>query len=243
MCSFKKEASNLPRLVPVLLFLFSIEINGQSSDYSEIFGKDWQKAEQFISANEVWMKSAAGRMGISYHEAEAIVFPELIRYSALRDKIEITLLKALYVNLGEEYADFSIGPFQVKPTFAEKVRLYSERVPGRKIKSLFRYDYETGNIRSLRALIVSELEDPVSEWNYILAFLAICEKRFDLKSMDREKRIVFLATAYNYGFFRKQEEITGMQGRRYFCTSLISTNSYSYSEIALFWYNRELNKK
>ena len=38
-----------------------------------------------------------------------VIFPELVRYSAIRDKMEITLLKTLYRNLGEDYADFSVG--------------------------------------------------------------------------------------------------------------------------------------
>ena len=53
--------------------------------------------------------------------AIAVVFPELIRYSALRDKIEITLLKSLYIYKGDDYADFSIGQFQMKPSFAELI--------------------------------------------------------------------------------------------------------------------------
>ena len=36
---------------------------------------------------------------ISYPIAIAVIFPELVRYSALRDKMEITLLKTLYNSL------------------------------------------------------------------------------------------------------------------------------------------------
>ena len=42
----------------------------------------------------------------------SVVFPELVRYSALRDKMEITLLKALYINVGRDYANFSLAIFR-----------------------------------------------------------------------------------------------------------------------------------
>jgi hypothetical protein len=216
--------------------------SGQSLNYKEIFGEDWQKAEKFLSENKLWMKPAAEKLGIPYEVAEAVVFPELVRYSALRDKIEITLLKALYINLGQDYANFSIGQFQVKPSFAEKVREFAASSPGRKIKNLFKRDYEKDNIRDFRSSMVADLEDPVSEWNYVLAFFLISDKRFELKGREVESKIIFLATAYNYGFYRTKDEIEKMTGRKFFNTKLFSDYNYSYSDIALFRY-KQINPK
>ena len=91
----------------------------QSLNYPEIFGDDWKKAMLFESENRSWMEPILAKNHISYPLAVAVIFPELVRYSALRDKMEITLLKALYINLGDDYANFSIGQFQMKPSFAE----------------------------------------------------------------------------------------------------------------------------
>lgn len=44
-----------------------------------------------------------------------------MRYNALKDDIESESLKVLYVQFGKTYADFSIGVFQMKPSFAEGV--------------------------------------------------------------------------------------------------------------------------
>jgi hypothetical protein len=231
---------NIFILIILLLFCEGHYINssGQSLNYKEIFGDDWQKAEKFISENKRWMEPAAERLGIPYNVAEAVIFPELVRYSALRDKIEITLLKALYINLGQDYANFSIGQFQIKPSFAEKIREFAVSTPGRKIKNLFKYDYEKDNARDFRSSIVSDLEDTVPEWNYILAFFLISDKRFDLKGMDVETKIIFLATAYNYGFYRTKDEIDKMTGRKFYNTKLFGDNNYSYSDIALFRYKQ-----
>jgi len=51
----------------------------------------------------------------------SIVFPELIRFNAIQDKIETFALQSLYVKYGKDYANFSVGPFQVKPSFAESL--------------------------------------------------------------------------------------------------------------------------
>lgn len=52
---------------------------------------------------------------------QAIVFPEIMRYNGLKDGIETESLRTLYVQFGEDYADFSIGLFQMKPCFAQQL--------------------------------------------------------------------------------------------------------------------------
>jgi len=212
--------------------------SAQSLDYPEIFGQDWKKAELFVKENEQWMRPALDKYNIPYNEAIAVIFPELVRYSALRDKMEITLLKALYVNLGAEYANFSVGHFQMKPSFAEKVREISQSVLGRRTKNLFRGKAGKMNTADYRAAIVADLEDPKMQLNYLIVFFMICEEKFELKGMDISARLRFLATAYNSGFYRSQEEIKGMEDKKFFNTKLFKTENYSYADISLFWYNQ-----
>jgi len=225
-------------LTPTYLRLWS-----QTVDYSQIFGKDWEKAEEFVASNESWLRPALKRERLDYNTAIAVIFPELVRYSALRDKMEITLLKALYVNLGADYANFSIGNFQIKPSFAEQVCDYrftgSVRRHGIKIPE--RSGFESD--RDFRSAIVASLEDTRTEFNYIILFLKICESEFDLAPLNEEDKVVFLATAYNYGFNRVKEEIEKMTGKKFFTTRLISTEFYSYSDISLTWYNQATKKR
>ena len=105
----------------LLVFLLSAGLSrsclSQSVNYQDLFGDDWNKAVTFEKENRSWIEDVLAKNHISYPLAISIVFPELVRYSALRDKMEITLLKTLYVNLGEDYANFSIGQFQMKPSF------------------------------------------------------------------------------------------------------------------------------
>jgi hypothetical protein len=235
---------NLPRSGTTgLLFVLLLQsglINtakSQKPDYKNIFGNDWQKALSFVEENKSWIKPQLEKYNISFSSAIAIVFPELVRYSAVRDKIEITLLKTLYVNLGEEYANFSIGPFQMKPSFAERIREMTPDVLDRKSKKLFKERSGSSDDKIFRASIVNDLEDPKTELNYLIAFIKICESKFRLNKKDEYSRLKFLATAYNFGFYKTAEQIESMIEKKYFNTRLFKTENYCYADISLFCYN------
>ncbi len=221
-----------------LAFLINNIVFAQIPDYARIFGKDWYKAEAFIAENENWMRPLAEKYRVRYRIAAAIVFPEFVRYSALRDKIEITLLKALYINLGEDYADFSIGPFQMKPSFAEAI---NEQAPSleEKIRNQFRKKSDFGDIREYRASIVKDLENPRSEFYYLIAFIKICDAKFGLENADELYRLKILATAYNCGFTKNLDQIKAMTDRKFFNTKLYKTDSYPYSEVSIYWFRSQ----
>lgn len=208
----------------------------QSLNYSEIFGDDWNKALTFERENRSWMEPALTGNHINYPLAIAVIFPELVRYSALRDKMEITLLKALYINLGEEYANFSIGWFQMKPSFAELIRKEAPSVPVKSPGKIFRSLSEFDNITDFRKSIILDLEDPVSEFNYLVAFIKICEKKFKQDRKDEISWLKFIATAYNYGIDKSASQIESMIDKRFFNSKLFRTENYSYADVSLFWY-------
>jgi hypothetical protein len=226
------------RILTILIFL-TVTVNSvwpQPLNYSDIFDEDWKRAEAFEAENRSWMKPILMQNHISYPMAIAVIFPELVRYSALRDKMETTLLKVLYINLGEEYANFSIGHFQMKPSFAEAIR---EKYPGVLSKrSGISYEVKDkfADIKNFRKSIVTDLEDTKSQINYLIAFIKICEKEFKTDRMDDDERVKFLATAYNYGVGRSNDQIEIMIDRKFFNTKLFSTNNYSYADVSLFWY-------
>jgi hypothetical protein len=224
----------------ILLFLtgFNKPCSAQILNYQDIFGQDWKKAELFVSENEQWMKPAFDKYNTPYKIGVAVIFPELIRYSALRDKMEVTLLKALYINLGAAYANFSVGYFQMKPSFAEKIYEMAPAAMGRRSKSLFKDKSQYADSVTYRASIVEDMEDPGMQLNYLIAFFRICEYRFNLKGMDETSKLKFLATAYNSGFYRNIHEIEIMEDKKFFNTKLFKTENYSYADVSLFWYNQ-----
>jgi hypothetical protein len=223
-------------LSSVLIIASSALNYSQSLNYEVIFGDDWEKAILFESENRSWMEPVLARNHISYPFAIAVIFPELVRYSALRDKMEITLLKALYINLGESYANFSIGQFQMKPSFAEMVGEQAPDVLGRRSGITFKRRSEYDDIKSYRKSIVQDLEDPKTQFNYLIAFLKICEKKFRTSRNDDISSLKFQATAYNYGIDKSSAQVENMINKKFFNTKLFNTENYSYADVSLFWY-------
>ena len=221
-------------------FIISLPSLSQSINYSDVFGSDWNRALAFERENRIWMQPVLERNKIPYDYAIAIIFPELVRYSALRDKMEITLLKALYINLGEQYANFSIGQFQIKPSFAEIIHSEGPAALGRRSGIRFKQPGEFESISWYRKSIVTDLEKPETEFNYVIAFYKICEKKYRIERMDEIHKLKFLATAYNYGIDKSAEQIESMINSKYFNTRLFKTENYSYADVALFWF---LNNK
>jgi len=231
------------RILPILFILtfFELIIHGQQKDYRQIFGGHWKAAEKFVAENEEWMKAECEIHNITYSFAVAIVFPELVRYSALRDKIEVSILKTLYINLGEEYADFSVGPFQMKPSFAETVTEEITRVDDRKLRKHFRKKNIFRDLRDYRSSIVKSLEDENGEFYYLIAFIKLCDLRFPDFIGNTGDKLDFYSTAYNCGLDKSYDYIKMMAGKKFFSTSLFKGETYSYSEISRFWYNSHQN--
>ena len=228
----------------LIIIWFTKIVVSQSTDYEIVFGKDWQKAEAFVTENESWMKQLSDKYNITYPLAIAVVFPELVRYSALRDKIEITLLKALYTNLGEEYADFSIGPFQMKPSFAELINEKAIFLKDRKIRYFFIGKTRNKDKKQFRSMIVADLENLKTQFIYLAAFIQICESSYPECQKNEIKKLKFLSTVYNAGLNKSSEAIEAMMDQKYFNTRLIKTgDNYSYAEISLYWYNSFVRKK
>ncbi len=215
----------------------------QKVNYQEIFGDDWKKAELFEKENRIWMEPLLKKNNLSYPFAIAVIFPELVRYSALRDKMEITLLKALYINLGDYYANFSIGRFQMKPSFAESIRNMAPAIMTGKSPIKFKRPAEYDDIKEFRKSIVKDLEDPETQFNYLIAFIRICEKSYKLNKKSEVEKLKFIATAYNYGINRSAQEIEEMNDKKFFNTRLYKTENYCYADVAIFWYNQNIFKK
>jgi hypothetical protein len=219
-----------------ILIWFEAVIKAQDADYRILFGSHWETAEDYVTANEKWMRQACENHDISYPFAVAIIFPELVRYSALRDRIEISLLKTLYINLGEEYADFSVGPFQMKPSFAETVIERVFYIDDRSLKKKFRSETSFKEERDFRSSIVKSLEDQENEFYYLIAFIKLCDKEFASEWGNLSEKLAYYSTAYNCGLDKDKVFIKNMMGKKFFSIKIFKGETYSYSDVSRFWY-------
>lgn len=241
LCSVRSHSRvHTVRIIFILLLITGLAetSSSQALNYRDIFGEDWNKAETFEKENRNWIEPILNKNRISYPEAIAIIFPELVRYSALRDKMEISLLKTLYVNLGEEYADFSIGVFQMKPSFAETIRNESKVYLGPRAGIVFKNPSDYSDIKDFRKSIIRDLEDSEGQVAYLISFIRVCEKKFNLYRLNEVPRIKFLATAYNYSIDKTALQIAAMADKKFFSTKLLKTENYSYADVSIFWYKQ-----
>ncbi|MND49070.1 hypothetical protein [Solitalea canadensis] len=220
----------------IILCVLITKATAQQVNYEAEFGADYQRAVRFLEKNS-WITDTLARYNVPAQFAVAIVFPELIRYSVLRDKMEIGGLKILYTSFGQDYADFSIGNFQMKPSFAEHL---IKDLQTTKMATRFNRIIIDSNEESGRKALVNNLESLQSQVMYLIAFYFMCEKKHSkLIWHSTEDKLQFYATAYNCGYWNTTDYIQKKSRQNYFETSIFGdAPKYNYSAIALHFFRK-----
>lgn len=233
------------RVIVLLILLANFEVLlCQQPDYKDHFGADYVYALRFINDNSFQFNSVFPDTA-DRQVASAIIFPELIRYNALRDLIEIHSLKVLYVQYGSAYANFSVGHFQMKPAFAEKVEREWRRRGGTAYKWSWLSDTLQNNEHRYRRL--ERLGSLDGQIIYLYMFYQLMEDRFsDYHFVSEEDKIRIYATAYNAGMDLSTERLRELSGTRQFHTGLFSWNAanlYNYADIAVYYFRQSCSDR
>jgi hypothetical protein len=205
------------------------------TNYKEIFGDDYDNALKIIERNSRWSDTLT-EDGLDPGFALAVIFPELIRYSSIADYIEIKGLEVLYVQYGKDYADFSIGLFQMKPSFAEQIETdllkYSLSDQFLSLSSLKPDLSETTICRRDRII---RLKDEYFQILYLEAFIRIMDTLYaDSVFHSSDDKLIFYSTAYNTGYFKDEAVIRNEITKKRFYLGMDATSAkYSYSDISL----------
>ena len=222
----------------IMFLLIASSCINRGRDFKDIFGQKYLEAEEYLDNNK-WIKDSIAKCGVDPHLAISVVFPELIRYSAVKDLVETRGLEVLYTQYGSEYADFSIGRFQMKPSFANRLEndwnLLLNNLPlNCNIKPFELSDNPEARIQRLM-----RLKDEKWQVKYLAMFLKI----INLKHKIDLNNISFLASAYNSGYWNDSIAIIEKGKRNFFYTGLIKSNEvYNYSEISEYYYKKNCRK-
>lgn len=207
--------------------------------YLSVFGSDYTKAVEFNKKHHDKFLSQARLHKIDERTLKTIVFPELVRYSFLSDLIETEALEQLYVN-GIADVDFSIGHFQMKPSFAEQVEKYitDHQLPG--FDHLVKY--ATSNHRKER---MARLKTTEGQLGYLCGFVKIVEHRFAaVVFASEEEKLKFMCTAYNSGFMNTECRLRQRLSEKSFPYGPnVKMQQYNYADIALDYYLTVLKKE
>ena len=165
------------------------------------------------------------------YEILAVVFPEIIRWNAFQDIIETGMNE-----ISNNNADFSIGIFQMKPSFVKNMENYVIKYDIKECDYILIQNLDDQDVSTER---ISRLSQPYWQFKYACAYWRIAEHRFQgMNFNNMEERIQFYATAYNYGFLSSIDEIQKWQNKRVFpYGSKYPKPQDSYSSISLIYYN------
>lgn len=207
-----------------------------STSYFESYPKESRYAVDFASIHQSeiigikkYLTSNDARL------AMCVVAPEVSQYSQLSDAAETYALYTLYVQ--GRVSDFSIGAFQMKPSFAESIE-----------EEVAKCDY----LKQYRKLIINESSDRLAryervnrlsslEWQlvYLCAFVEIARTRTtNVTFSNTEEKLKYWATLYNAGLYSSESKIYTLYDIEGF--PKYSSNSFNYADICIEFYR---NKK
>jgi len=222
--------------------LFNTGVEARASlDYRQIFQEKYAQAMERLEETRFYFKKSA----LSQEEQKIlipVIFPELLRYSKFQDSFEVQALELMYIPGGIKKADYSIGLFQMKPSFVESLERWVFRFPQ---LSFFReiLRFRAANPAAVKKERLRRLQSIAWQIKYLRCFYAILKLRFPfLQETSVQEIILFVSSAYNTGFENKQEKIKANLGlKRFPHGPSYRGTQYNYSDVA--WYFYETNWK
>jgi hypothetical protein len=225
--------------LPVILLGLCVP-RAEGEDFPRIFGARYARALGIVEQNAPSWCVRLSELGVDPEVLLPVVFPELLRSSLIRDEAETLGLALLYVNGGTQRADFSVGRFQMKPSFVEalEVALPSlERLPpGLGGEDILPRSPDGPGVRADR---LARLRDPGWQVRYLALFGRVVDSRWHSAALPIEDRIRLAAAAYNRGFWHTDSEIrTAITWRLFPRTGLGAPGPYRYTDVAVDFYVR-----
>lgn len=225
-------------LIQVLLLMCSMAVVSSAQTYRHQLHDEWTKAEETVCLRHESWESVFSSLETDSSVCVAVVFPEILRWSKLKDIFEQAALKDRYVKEGTKGADFSIGLFQMKPSFAEKVEAaWMESNMCHKYGLYFDLQ-DTNEARRRR---ISRLSDENWQCVYLAVFIHIMHERVPaVAAMTAEEQVSILATAYNRDLEAPLSSLVRWSETPTFHLDIIPTKNtqyYIYAAIASEWFS------
>jgi len=213
--------------------------SGKSPDFPSVFGKDYTRAQEFMKTNGTYFEMVSKRFGNDPRFLKGIVFPELIRYSQFSDLLETGTLEWLYVEGGSKAADFSIGHFQMKPSFVETLEGFVSSEES--LKEEYGFLVLNGSGSSFRKTRIDRMKDQAWQFVYLSCFFDCALKKFATEKWSSdEDKLRFIATVYNAGLHLSKDEIQKLIFFPSFPygTKFSAQDQYAYSDVAVDYFQR-----
>ena len=170
----------------------------------------------------------------------SVVFPELTRYSWVSNLMETKALELLYTQNGPSMADFSIGLFQMKPSFVETLEQNITAQQGNSIYTEFAFltQFVSSDPTFIRAERLQRLKNPEWQSLYVCAFCKLLDAKFVQEHFSNfNEKLRFYAAAYNLGLNASAERIKAWTNAKCFpFGSEYHITQPSYADVAETFY-------
>lgn len=213
-------------------------------DFGSTFGSNATKAQAQLQQMDTAFALCAPLCQVSPRFMQALVFPEVMRYSTLQDGIETESLRTLYVQLGEDYADFSIGLFQMKPSFAQTVETKAKQLLPDSVYQELELAYTTKAEEDIRMERVERMQDKDYQLVYLTAFIAICNQLYGHHAFANEtEKLQWYATVYNAGFDKSDAYIADkIKQAHFYLQQGMPDKKFRYAAVATWYFNGQLTE-
>lgn len=205
--------------------------------FFETFPDDSRAAMDYLASHRAEMARLSPRLTPAERTiAAAVVAPEVSQYSMLRDYAETKSMYVLYIYQGS--GDFSIGRFQMKPRFVERLEhAVRQSASLRAVYGgwLTAID-EAPDERSRRRVRLERLESEQWQMRFLALFIDVArELTAGMTFADDRERLRYWATLYNSGLGLDAAGVARMQRRRFFPHG---DRRFNYADVAAEFYGR-----
>ena len=178
--------------------------------FAREYGREFGEAVGYFESSGFAAVVDTMRLSNTPEFVYSIVAPEVIIYIRMKDMIETQLTAILYIGRGAEHGDFSVGRFQMKPSFVESIEHHVRR------DSVLRKHYgycivprsSSRDEKAERAERMKRLTDDRWQIRYAAIVTEIIHSRFPGISFGSEReKLAFYATAYNGGFLNSESYV------------------------------------
>ncbi|MBR1576316.1 MAG: hypothetical protein IJ654_07710 [Bacteroidales bacterium] len=170
--------------------------------------ENWRFAARYAQSHrEAWHEIWSG-FDIPADVAESIVFPELVRYNRVQDSFETTVLESAYPEFGIDGCDYSIGRFQMKPSFIEDLE---KRWMRSGLAQQYGLTFDMADTQEARQARLDRLKSEEGRCTYLALYLRMLyldygsmdkdgkPRQQGLETLPRQEQAYLAATAYNHG--------------------------------------------
>ena len=205
-------------------------------NFAEAYPDAYRNGRTLTQALHLQLDTAATARQLDVLQLEAIVFPETCRYNIVQDELETASVVSLYGAFGAEVADYSIGHYQMKPSFVEQLEAHIQELKLKEYQALA--TYTSTNPKTIRFERIERLADPKWQTEYLCAFYTIMETIYVEKQWESNTdKVRFYAAAYNFGFWKSAEAIIQWQEIPAFPQNTFeSASQFPYASIAVNFY-------